>query len=172
MSRVTGLDKAKGFANSQASMKPSQDGPPLAKIEHALVDYLSRKPESIENLPKIGLYLRSRSLTPPDGLKQFIISKPQRFEFLEGHNGNHKVKLIGGTLLNSKKHIPPAPGLLPSTAQNNNGAYSDYAPSNDVPIGIGKIETLHSAIAKLKRNHTLPPFSIRNNFSPIKSFNR
>jgi len=55
----------------------------LAKIEAAVVDFLSKKPSQDDTLAKVGIYLRGRNLIPQEGLKKFITNRPQLFTHLD-----------------------------------------------------------------------------------------
>ena len=48
-----------------------------------MVEYLTKKGGAPEHLPKMGIDLRGRGLNPPNGLKRFIQSHPDKFSYVE-----------------------------------------------------------------------------------------
>lgn len=51
------------------------------QIEAAITSHLASKPDGKEYCPKLGIYLRGRNLIPTEGLKRFVMSRPEKFIF-------------------------------------------------------------------------------------------
>ena len=98
------------------------------RVEAALVKYLRTKPRQTELMNRVGLYLRARNLNPPESIKRFILSRPQKFAYSEDSDGHNIVTLI-------KDDAPRVPSLTTKVMAPSQNV---QVTRKQIPVGIPK----------------------------------
>jgi hypothetical protein len=64
--------------------KPEPDTPAfLARVEAAVVDYLSKIPSQASQMTRLGVHLRAQGLAPQEGLKKFLLKRSKFYYYDE-----------------------------------------------------------------------------------------